>query len=167
MSLIIEGSRGILHTSSCFGDFRISLVDSIKEKVTKIEDLTNIAALKILKDIRLQSSIASAALSPVSIIILAASIPVIGLGAVIFTAIESALLSLAIIVSIATIGLFLTHIIDATIGYDDLSKLSRSYDKQAKEANEYIQILERRVEEGGISLKYKSGETAFSYYSTY
>lgn len=163
MSFTIEGSRGILHTSSCFGDFRVSLVDSIRARVTRAEDMTNITALKILKEIAFQSSLLSLALSPTAIVLLGLTAPVIMLSTLVFSSFTSALLALSAIVTVVAAGLFITHILDETVGSQDLSKLSRSYDTQAREAKEYIRTIESRVEETGFTLKYKA--SSHSYYS--
>lgn len=156
MSFTIQGSRGIQHTSSCFGDFRISLVDTLNRKVN-VAELTNLTALKVLKEIRFESSLLSLALSPVAIIILSASVPCILFGAIVITGVETALITLALLVAAVAFTLTIAHILDNTIGNDDLHKMSRAYENQAREAKDYVATLERQVTELTFRTEYKTG----------
>jgi hypothetical protein len=162
MSFTIEASRGILHTSSCFGNFRISLLDSIKAKIKTIDSLTNLVALTALKDIRLESTLISFITSPALLVALIPLPPVLILGAACISAIASPLMALAALVFIATIAIFLTHVFDSVLGLDELHKLSKSYDIQAKEAGYAITQIEILPDETTIGVKYKE-PYAYSY----
>ncbi len=167
MSSTIEASRGILHTSSCFGNFRVSLLDSIKAKTGRVDSLTNLVALSALKDIRLESTLISFVTSPALLVALIIIPPILILGAACIPAIASPLMALAALVFVATIAIFLTHLFDSALGLDELTKLSRSYDIQSREADTAIRQIEVLSDETTINVKYKDSSYTSYGYSSY
>lgn len=123
-------------------NFKIDLNQAVKEKLGRGQELTNALALKIFKQIKLESDILSFLTKPIVFIPLSVAVCTAGL---VWPETGVALVAIGIMICALGGGMLGTSIREPFDNF--LSQLSQAYSNQSKRAAEYIKNLESSNQE--------------------